>query len=302
MEHANTPQVTGTEQRQLADALGVSDGDVERSLADLRAETETPDAEFATLGGAIRSHLQGDLDADLLAGELEALGEQIRRIPEVREAGIPDGETEPERLYRELTDPAWPVHDHLLGVGFFGSVDANMPRFTADVVSNTARELVRADPLTAELDEVGFDDPEITALVAGVINKDRRLARWVPTSDIPEEVEFDVSQVPPLHQRAMGGALLWIKNLDVHLWQKSTLITDEILDATAWDVKAMLGGLYLLNRAALEVADPERESLTDSQLTAALTASAAIAIVNQEATCQDAFRITEEMRAPSDLR
>ncbi len=304
MEKVNTPHVTDEGQQRLAETLGVGAAATEnRSLTDLGEEIEaSSDAEFATVGDAIRSDLEGELDADLLASQLEALAAQIRRLPEVREAGIPEGETEPERLYRDLIDPAWRVYDHLLEAGFFGSVDENIPRFTADTISDTAREVVRADPLTAELAETGFDDEELTALVTGVVNNDRRLSRWVPTSEIPDTVEFDVEDVPPLHQRAMGGALLWIKNMDVHLWQKSVLITDGVLDDACWDVKAMLGGLYLLTRAALEVAEPDRESLTNSQLTAALTASAAIAIVNQEAICQDAFRITDEMRAPSDLR
>jgi len=304
MQRANKPHVTDTEQRQLAEALGISDAATgNRSLADLKEEAAaSTDEEFATLGGAIRDDLEGELDAGLLETELENLADQIRRLDEVREAGIPDGETEPERLYRALIEPAWRVYEHLLEVGFFGSVDANMPRFTADVISDTARELVRADELTAPLADIGFDDREITALVTGVINNDRRLSRWVPTSDIPEDVEFDVGNVPPLHQRAMGGALLWIKNVDVHLWQKSVLITDEVLDDAYWDTKAMLAGVYLLTQAALELADADSETLTDSQLTTALTASAAIAIVNQEAICQDVFRINEEMRAPSELR
>jgi len=50
-----------------------------------------------------------------------------------------------------------------------------------------------------------------------------------------------VDFVPPLHQRAAGGTLLWIRTLDVHLWQKAVLITDEILDDGYWDVKGMLG-------------------------------------------------------------
>ncbi len=304
MVGVDRPQVTPEEQRELAETLGVSDVLVEESSIDELREEVTPSTtgDFALPRKAIRQELEGQLDADLLAEELSALADRIQRIPEVRATGIPDGEKEPEHLYRELAEPGWRVYDHLLDVGFFEGVDWNMPRFTPEVISDTARELIRSDPLTAELADAGFDEAELTAMASDVTNNDRQLSRWVPASDIPAGVEFDVDHVPPLHQRAMGGSLLWIKNLDVHLWQKQVLVTDGILDDAAWEVKAMLGGLYLLTRAALEIAGDNDETLTDDQFTAALTASAAIMIVNQEAVCQDAYRITEEMRASSNAR
>ena len=299
------PRFDAEGREQLARTLELgeplTDEGLTLSVMKTAPEADT-DPEYASVGGTIRGRLEGELDADLLEAELAALTTQVRRLPEVREAGIPAGDEEPEVLYRELVEPGWHVYDHLLDVGFFESADAVMPRFTTDVIEQTARELVRADPLTDELVDLGFDDREVTALLMNVTNNDRRLSRWVPTSDIPEGVEFDVEHVPPLHQRAAGGALLWIRTMDVHLWQKSVLITEDILDDAYWDVKAMLAGLYLLTRAALEVADSDRDSLTDSQLTAALTAGAAIMIINQEDLCQDAFRITEEMRAPSEVR
>lgn len=305
MPGANKPRFTSDEQRELVQTLGVDDSveseDVTLSRVREAVEAST-DPEFASLGEAIRSRLEGELDAELLENELSELATQIESLPEVRKEGIPDGEREPEELYRGLVEPGWNVYDHLLEVGFFESVDEEMPRFTADVIRDTARELVRSDALTDELTDLGFDEPELTALVMSVTNNDMRLSRWVPTADIPEEVEFDVEHVPPLHQRASGGALLWTQTLDVHLWQKSVLITDQILDDAYWDVKAMLAGQDLVTRAALEVADPDRETLTDAELTAALTAGAAILIINQEDICQDAYRITEEMRAPSAAR
>lgn len=65
----------------------------------------------------------------------------------------------------------------------------------------------------------------------------------------------------------------------------------------------MLGGLYLLALAAREIATEGRErSLTDGQLMAALTGSAAIMIVKQQDICHDVFYITEEMRAEPKAR
>ncbi|MDQ2051771.1 hypothetical protein RBH26_14935 [Natronolimnohabitans sp. A-GB9] len=295
--------ITTEGQRQLVRTLGadrVDEGDqltLERLRESIDGET---DPEFASMGETIRSDLSGKLDTELLETELENLSAQLDRLPEVREQGIPEGETEPEVLYRELVEPGWRVYDHLVEVDFFESLEANLPQFTPEHIEETAHELIGSDALVDELESLGFDERERLAVVMDVVNNNTRLARWVPAKDIPEEVEFDVEHVPPLHQRAAGGVLLWIKALDVHLWQKRILITDEILDDGYWDIKAMLGGFALLTKAALEVA--EDDELSDAQLTAAITASAAIMIVNQEEICKHMFWITEEMRAPPKAR
>lgn len=305
MESDNTPQTAAEGTERLIENLGAdgSIADEELTLDTLRTAIEGDvDEEFASMGEAIRSDLEGTLDVELLESVLSDLETEIERLPEVQEAGIPGGEREPERLYRELIEPAWRMYEHLVDVGFFESVDVNAPRFSSENIRNTAHGLVEADPLTSELESVGFDEQEQLRLMASVVNSDRELARWVPTNEIPDEVEFEVDFVPPLHQRAAGGALLWIRTLDVHLWQKQILITDEILDDGYRDVKAMLGGLYLLTRAAHEIGIGEESSLTDGQLMAALTASAAILILNQEALCHDVFYITEDMRAPPEAR
>ena len=297
------PEITADDRDQLAETLGVSRSEIgERpTLAELRQTVETSaDPEFASMGEAIRGDLSGQLDDELLAAELDDLEGQIARLTEVREAGIPDGDEEPEALYREVVQPAWRIYDHLVDAGFFESAEEHLPRFTPEHIERTAHELVQLDPLSEELDALGFDEREKTILVMNAVNNNTRLARWVPAKEIPDEVEFDVEHVPPLHKRAMGGALLWINSMDVHLWQKEVLITEEILDDGLWDIKAMLAGVYLISRAALDIA--EQGSLSDSQLAAALTGGAAIAIVNQEEICKDVYWITEEERAPSPAR
>lgn len=303
MAHEDMPQATAEDQRELAATLGVSEGTSSESLtvSEIREEIDAEtDPAFASMGESIRSDLTGKLDADLLSEELSNTMEQINRLPEVREEGIPGGQQEPEELYRELIEPGWRVYDHLVDVGFFDSIEANLPRFTPEHIEHTANELIGTEPLTAALTECGFDEHEKTVLMMNVVNNNTRLARWVPTKEIPEDVEFNVNHVPPVHQRAAGGALLWIDALDVHLWQKRVLITEDILDDGHWHIKAMLGGLYMMTAAAHEIAGDS--SLTDAQLTAALTASAAMMIVNQEEIRNDMFWITEEMRAPSEAR
>ncbi|SEO90850.1 hypothetical protein SAMN04487948_10791 [Halogranum amylolyticum] len=305
MTHGNGARVAAEERERLVERLDIDDSvaDEELTLSTLRAAVDGEiDDEFVSMGEAIRSDLEGSLDVALLESVMADLETQIARLPEVREAGIPDGEREPERLYRELIEPAWRMYDHLVDVGFFESVDANAPRFSSEHIRNTSYGLLEADPLTSELESIGFDDAEQLRLVTSVVNSDKELARWVPTEQIPRDVEFNVDFVPPLHQRAAGGSLLWIRTLDVHLWQKQVLITEEILDDGYWDIKAMLGGLYLLTRAAREIGVGDESALTDGQLMAALTASAAIMIINQQEICRDMYYITEEMRAPPKAR
>lgn len=305
MINANRPQPTAEEAAQLTEYLGADDSvvDEELTLSALKSGiTGEINDEFASMGEAIRNDLEGSLDAELLTAALSDLEAQIDRLSAVREAGIPDGKREPEQLYRELVEPGWRLYDHLVDVGFFESVDENAVRFSAEHIRNTGYGLVEANPLTSELETIGFDEGEQLSLIADLLNNDRELARWVPTKEIPADVEFNVDFVPPLHQRAAGGTLLWIQTLDVHLWQKRVLITDEILDDGYWDVKGMLGGLYLLGRAAREIASETERTLTDGQLMAALTASAAIMIINQQKICQDVFYITEEMRAEPEAR
>ncbi|HET7325588.1 MAG TPA: hypothetical protein VFJ06_14765 [Halococcus sp.] len=304
MSDGTRPQITTEDQRELARTLGVDETASESpTLSEIQQaiDAET-DPEFASMGEAIRSDLSGKLDADLIDEELQNMAAHIERLPAIHEAGIPDGETEAEELYREVIAPAWRVYHHLADVGFFESVEANLPRFTPRHIEHTATELIQTEPLTAALGECGFDEHEQTVLMMNVVNNNIRLSRWVPTREIPEGVEFDVSYVPPLHQRAMGGALLWINALDDHLWTKEILITEQILDDAYWRSKAMLGGLYVMAQAAREIAVSDEAELTDAQVTAALTASAAMLIVNQEEIMKEAFWITEEKRAPSTVR
>lgn len=304
MGETHKPRVTASDRRKLAERLGV-DGATTRdpTLNDLkRALDVETDPEFASMGEAIRSDLTGKLDVTLIEENLEEFEERIDGFDEVREAGIPDGEREAERLYRDVIEPAFEVYHHLEDIGFFDSVEANLPAFTEEHIERTAHELLQADELTDALDECGFSEHERTALMMNVVNNNTRLSRWVPTREIPDGVEFNVEYVPPLHMRAMGGALLWMKALDDHLWKKEVLITEQILDDAHWRSKALLAGLDVMIRAALAVGRGEDGALTDAQVTAALTAGSAVCIVNQEELMKEAFWITEEMRKPSEAR
>lgn len=297
------PNATVADRRTLAetlgvDALGADDGEL--TWGRLAGAIEpTTDPTFASRGEAIRTDLEGTLDAELVAREREHLVTAIDRLPEERAAGVPDGLDGP---YTEIAEPGWRLYDHLLEVGFFESLEEHALRFEPEYIATTARELVRTESLSTALDEAGFDEDEKIALLTAVASNNERLSRWVPSNQIPEGVEYDTSNVPPLHQRALGGVLLWIDGLDRHLWQYEPLVTEEILDDTARHVKAMLGGTYVTATAVHELATDGDGKMTDEALVAAFTAGAAIQIVEQEELLHDVFYITDEMRAPSELR
>lgn len=298
MVHENESQpLTDAERRRFLQILGVGGGVAATgfTLDDVRTalEGESTD-ELAAMGEAIRSDLTGALDAELLSAELANVAGSIETLGELQARGLPD---EWGSAYQELTTPAWAVHDHLAEVGFYESAETHLPRFSPSHIESSARELIRAGPLTQGLSELGFDEQEKVTLVMNVVDNNDRLAQWVPTENIPaDRVEFDVDHVPPLQQRAAGGSLLWIDDMDRHLWQSRTLITDEAFERGIWHVKAMLGGFHLMGRAVRDV--EQGTELSDSQLTAALTSSTAAMIISQENIARDLFRITDEMRAP----
>ncbi|WP_435180268.1 hypothetical protein [Halorussus sp. AFM4] len=297
--HDEVPDVDERDRRNFLKVLGVA-GSVgaasEFSLSDLRGAVGAESAEqMATYGEQIRADLAGGLDAGRLATAQEGIAASIAELPALREAGFPDepGATD----YQEVAAPAWEAYDHLAEVGFFASAERHLPEFTPEHVRATATELVRAEPLTAALAEAGLDERERTAVVVDAVNNNDRLSHWVSTAALPADPEaFDPANVAPLHQRALGGALLWIDELDQQLWQREVLLTEELLADGIWDVKQMLGGVHLFVSAARDVAGPEE--LSDSQLAAGLAGGSAVAIRGQEKVEEDLFRITDAERAP----
>ncbi|MFQ3283727.1 hypothetical protein [Natronomonas sp.] len=302
------PQITDRDREILATEFDVEtpESDPGTALDELsEAVSAGEDTEFASMGAAIRDDLTGSLDADTLDSALTDLEAVLEDAESVRETGVPErygpGDEGVEELYRELIAPVWDAYHHLVDVGFFESLEENLPAFTESHIDHTARGVLTTDVLTDDLAELGFDDHERTALLLDVITNNTRLSHWVPVGEIPEGVEFDVDYVPPLYHRAVGGGLLWIKALDRHLKQKEILLTESIIDDAFWRTKALLGGMHVFLRAAHDVADGDGE-LTDEQVVAALSSGAAITIVNQEELMQEAFWIHEEKRAPSPAR
>lgn len=297
MIHENTEQsLTDAERRRFLKLLGV--GGVTATgftLEDVRSALSAESAEeLAAVGQAIREDLTGTLNSELLSAEVGKVEGSLEALADLEAAGLPD---EWGTSYQELTTPAWTIHDHLAEVGFYKSAETHLPRFAPDHIASSARQLIRTGPLTQGLSELGFDEQEKIALVMNVVDNNERLAQWIPTHSIPEEkVEFNVEHVAPLQQRAAGGALLWIDDMDRHLWQSEALISDKMFERGIWHVKAMLGSFHLLTEVTRDVEGAAE--LSDSQLTAAITSSTAAMIISQENIARDLFRITDDMRVP----
>lgn len=302
-ENRTSPWVSESDRREFLKALGVvTVGGMaarEFTLQDL-SEMVTVEAadELASIGGDIRSDVKEALNAKLLHAETAALANQIERIPALHAAGVPDT---PGGHYEKIVEPAWRIEDHLAEAGLFSSAEEHFPTFTPDHIASTTQKLVQTNALASLLAEIGFGERERTDLAARVVNDQEYLAQWVPVEVYPDEMygpgddSVDPETVAPLHRRAAGGALLWIDGLDKHLWQYEVLVTDEILDNAALDVKAMLGGFYVLGHAANDLA---RGEISDEMLSAMITGATGIMIVSQNQFATDVARITDEMRAP----
>ena len=291
-------EVSDEDRRALLKILGIA-GTAgvagKLTLGEIESEVSTAsEAELATMGEAIRNDLTGSVDASLVASGMAGIVSSIEELPALEAAGVP---AEHGTAYQSLTDEVWPMHEHLVETDFFASAERHLPPFVPEHISATARELVGGGTLTGVLSEAGFDESELTALAATVVNNDAHLAKWKPVGAYEQQgvEDFDPADIAPLHQRATEGALLWIDGLDHWLWQNKILITEGMISDGIWDIKSMLGGYYLVSQAAHEMATG---SISDEKLSAMVTTGSAAAIISQEHLAADLIRITDEMRAP----
>jgi hypothetical protein len=292
-------KVTDEERRDFLKALGVGSavavGGV--SLNEVRdtisaASTET----LAPIGQSIKTDVAGELDGQLLASSQATFAEQATAVPSVVQRGFPtDG---PRDDFAGVAAAGQPIYDHLGEVGFFESTTENLPEFTPEYLTQSVKAFVGSEQLAAPLTDIDLTTQESTDLVATVISNAQALSdyHWVATDQIPRgEIEIG-EEIPPMTKGATGGVLLWLEDLDTHLWQKRTLLTDEILEAAAWHAQSMAAGFHLMSKGAKAIAD-ESGALSDAELGALLSTGFAIQAISQNLLPQDVYWITEEMRS-----
>ena len=305
-------RVTDEQRREFLKALGVG-GAVAAggaTLDDVRSELSTSGSEeLASVGEAIRSDLAGELDADLLADRQAAVGEAMAGLTAVPERGLPQGD-EPREEFAAVAAEARPAYDHLAELGFFESTTERLPEFTPEYVEESVRRFVAAEPLAEPLSTLGISQQESVDLLSTVVAHRERIGdrHWVSTSDLPRErMEFG-QYVPPMTKAAAGGVLLWLEDLDQHLWTNKVLITDRILADATWDARAMTAGFGLMLDGAKRLAEGrssgaadrrggESRGTADAELAGQLSSGFALQAIAQNLLPEDAYWITEEMRA-----
>ena len=293
--------VSDEQRREFLKALGVG-GAVAAggaTLDDVReAVTASSANELASVGEAIRSDLTGELDADLLGQGHADVASATAGLTAVSERGLPGADEGPREEFAAVAEAGRPVYEHLAEVGFFESTTERLPRFSPKYIEDSIRRFVVSEGLAGSLSDLGFDQQELVDLLATVVNHRERIGdrHWVATDELPrEQMEFG-EYVPPMTKAAAGGVMLWLEDLDDHLWKQGVLLTDGILADATWDARAMAAGFDLMLDGARRVA--AQDDTSDDELAGLLSSGFALQAIAQNLLPQDAYWITEEMRAP----
>lgn len=263
-----------------------------------RAVPETTAGELAPIGQEIQADLGGSLDATLLATQQETFVESTNLLGSAAYELSAEG---PRDEFATVADAGQPIVDHLAEVGFFESTTQHVPALTPSYLETAAKTFVGSEALTAPLEDIGLVDGEGVDLVATVIANAEDLStyHWVATDAIPRQQVERGEFIPPMTRAASEGVLLWLADLDAHLWQKQPLVTDDILADASWHARSMAAGLQLVTEGARAVAE-ETASLSDGELAALLTTGFAVQAISSALLPQDVYWITEEKRAPRE--
>lgn len=294
----NTGRIQDEDRRDLLKTLGIV-GTVavgSATLSDLQSVTSpTESEELAPVGQAIQSEMGGAIDSDLIATQQAELRSAAADLDTVVERGFP---TEgPRHEFGPIAEAGRPIYDHLGDVGFFESTTEILPHFNSQFLQNTIATFASSEPLTTTLEETGVNEGAGVDLLAEVVVNSEALRQkhWVATDSITrEEVEIG-EYIPPMTMGAAGGALLWLEDLDKHLWQKRVILSDQILTDAVWHGKSMAAGFYLMSEGA-RIIGAEEAMLSESELGALLSTGFAVQAISQGLLPQDVYWVTEEMR------
>lgn len=300
MTHRHSDRaVTDEERREFLRVLGAGSAVAAggTALSEVRSQvSETPREPLASIGQGIRSDVTGTLDANLLASGQSAVAERASELPVAVERGFPEDGARDE--FAQVAAAGRPVYDHLTEVGFFESTTERLPEFTPEYLEKSVKTFVGSEALAEPLADMGLTEEEGTDLVATVVSNAERIDQyhWVATDEIPRaSIEFG-EHVPAMTRAAAGGVLLWLGDVDDHLWKHQTLLTEDILRDATWHARSMAAGFQLMTEAARRVAGESGE-LSDDELGALLSTGFAVQAISQNLLPEDVYWITEEMRA-----
>lgn len=300
-EHQST--VSDEERRAFLKALGVG-GAVAAGSATIDdvhgAITATGTDDLAPTGRAIEADLTGAVDSQLVDRQQTELAAATSALPSVLETGFPEAESEPRDDFARVAAAGRPIYDHLAEVGFFESTTEHLPAFDSGFITSSVKTAITSDALADSLGALGFSESELVDLLAMVVNHRQRIGErhWVQTDELPRQEMAIGEHVAPMTQNAAGGALLWLDDLDQHVWSQQVLLTEEILSDAVWEARAMAAGFHLMADGASAIADGSSD-LSDTELTALLSSGFALQAIAQNLLPEDVYWITEEMRSPA---
>jgi hypothetical protein len=251
--------------------------------------------ELAPIGEAIRADLAGSIDAGLIASQQAALGATASELSVALERGLPS--EAPRSEFASVAAAGWPVYEHLGEVGFWESTTSHLPEFSPEYLNTAVNAFVASEGLTGVLESFEFVGGQPVDVIASVIGSAQELSEfhWAATDEIPrEELEFG-DFVPPMTQGAAGGALLWLDDIDQHLWTHEVLLTEDILADAVWHGQAMAAGFQLMAEGA-KVIGNEEGSLSDAELGGLLSTGFAVQALSQGTLPADVYWVTEGMR------
>lgn len=297
-DHKHT-RISDEDRREFLKALGVTGAIAAGGLTvdDVRNAVSPDAAALAPIGQSIQADLVGALDAEVVVARQGALIDAAGELTATLERGLPS--EGPREEFAAVAEAGRPVYDHLVTVGFFESTTQHLPRFDPGYLESAVSTFVGSEALAGPLADVGFDGTEGVDLLATVVGNAERLSdyHWIATDEIPRDrIEFG-EHIPAMTRAAAGGVLLWLEDLDRHLWQDRVLVTDEILRDAVWHGQAMAAGFHLMSEGARAIGAGS-DAYSDAELGALLSTGFAVQAISQGLLPQDVYWITEEMRTP----
>lgn len=296
--NSNAEYITDEERREFLKALGVG-GAVAAGgvgLTEVRnSMTASESAGLSAVGEAIRADLAGTMDAELMASQQATVASATSELSGVVERGLPADQ--PRHEFAAVEEAARPIFDHLTEAGFFEVTTEHLPAFEPSYLESAVSSFVGTEALAEPLSGMGLGEGAGVDMLSEVIANAEELGErhWVATDEIPRaEIEFG-EYIPSMTRGAAGGALLWLKDLDHHLWSHQVVLTEEILADATWHGQSMAAGFQLMAEGAKTIA-ADGDVLADDELTALLSTGFAVQAIAQGLLPQDAYWVSEEMR------